>query len=133
MAKDGKKIAAGAVIGAAAGLIAGVLFAPKSGKETRQDISDGAKKTVKVAEKKLRHVHDDLSRQVDKAEKVVIEAGAKVKSEAVEVLKTAKKSRDQAATVLAALRSGNSTDEDLDIAIKNAMSSVDSIKKYFKK
>lgn len=32
------KLAAGAVLGAIGGALAGVLFAPKSGKETREDI-----------------------------------------------------------------------------------------------
>lgn len=41
MANNGK-IAFGAIIGAAAGLIAGVLTAPKSGKETRADIKTKA-------------------------------------------------------------------------------------------
>ena len=133
MVKNGKKVAAGAIIGAVAGVVAGVLFAPKSGKETRKDISKGAKKAVKEAENKLHLVHAELSKQVDKAEKLVKDAGAKVKQEASEALKTAKKSRDQAASVLAAVRSGNSNDEDLDIAVKNAKNSLDSLKKYFKK
>jgi gas vesicle protein len=36
------KFALGAVIGAAAGIIAGLLTAPKSGKETRADIKEKA-------------------------------------------------------------------------------------------
>jgi len=36
------KIAIGAIIGAAAGIIAGMLTAPKSGKETRADLKDKA-------------------------------------------------------------------------------------------
>lgn len=37
------KFVAGALIGAAAGAIAGILFAPKAGKETRKDIANKAK------------------------------------------------------------------------------------------
>jgi gas vesicle protein len=36
------KFALGAMIGAAAGIVAGLLTAPKSGKETRSDIKDKA-------------------------------------------------------------------------------------------
>lgn len=36
------KFALGAIIGAAAGIVAGLLTAPKSGKETRADIKDKA-------------------------------------------------------------------------------------------
>ena len=41
MAKT-SKFAVGAILGAAAGLVAGILTAPKSGKETRQDLKNKA-------------------------------------------------------------------------------------------
>ncbi|MBR5418759.1 YtxH domain-containing protein [Candidatus Saccharibacteria bacterium] len=43
------KFILGAALGAIGGAIAGVLFAPKSGKETRKDIADGTKKVAKKA------------------------------------------------------------------------------------
>lgn len=133
MANNSGKIATGAAIGAVVGFVAGILLAPKSGKETREDIKNAANKAIKIAEEKLRHIHEDLSKLVEKAETQVKKAGAKIQNEAKEALDNAKKTRDQAANVLAAVRSGNSSDEDLDIAIKNAQSSLDSLKKYFKK
>ena len=42
-----KNLAIGAGIGTAVGVTAGILFAPKSGKETRQIIADRTGKTVK--------------------------------------------------------------------------------------
>lgn len=39
------KLALGAIIGAAVGVVAGVLTAPKSGRETRDDIRRKAEKT----------------------------------------------------------------------------------------
>ena len=41
-----KKVGTGLGVGAAIGSALGVLFAPKSGKETRQDIADTAKTSV---------------------------------------------------------------------------------------
>ena len=38
-----KKLVAGLAIGAAAGMVAGILTAPKSGKETRADLAKKAK------------------------------------------------------------------------------------------
>lgn len=38
----GKKLAIGAIVGAAVGVVAGILTAPKSGKETRDDIKEKA-------------------------------------------------------------------------------------------
>ena len=40
----GGKFILGALLGTVVGAIAGVLMAPKSGKETRHDIAEGAKK-----------------------------------------------------------------------------------------
>ncbi len=40
--EDTKKIGLGVIIGLAAGSIAGVLYAPKSGEETREDIANAA-------------------------------------------------------------------------------------------
>ena len=45
------KFILGAALGAIGGAIAGVLFAPKSGKETRKDIAEGTKKVAKKAKK----------------------------------------------------------------------------------
>jgi len=47
----GKKLALGAVIGAAAGLVAGILTAPKSGRETREDIKKKARELKGKARK----------------------------------------------------------------------------------
>ncbi|HSW92257.1 MAG TPA: YtxH domain-containing protein [Patescibacteria group bacterium] len=47
------KFALGAIIGAAAGLVAGVLTAPKAGKETRADIKAKAGELKADADKKL--------------------------------------------------------------------------------
>ncbi|MDU9049098.1 MAG: YtxH domain-containing protein [Candidatus Electrothrix sp. Rat3] len=45
--KRTKNIAIGVGIGSALGVAAGILFAPKSGKETRQIIADKTSETVK--------------------------------------------------------------------------------------
>ena len=48
--KDAKKLALGSVIG----VVAGVLLAPKSGKETRQDIVDKTKETSNTAKNSIK-------------------------------------------------------------------------------
>ena len=46
------KFALGALFGAAVGVVAGILTAPKSGKETREDVGKAVKKTgADIAEK----------------------------------------------------------------------------------
>lgn len=51
----GGKFALGAIIGAAAGVVAGILTAPKSGKETRADIKAKAEELKQDADKALKH------------------------------------------------------------------------------
>ncbi len=126
-----KKFALGAAIGAAAGFVTGILLAPKSGKETRADLKNGATKAVKVASKQLNTAHQELSKVVEKAETQLSKVKAEAKKDAEKALDAAKKTRDQVASVIAAVKSGNSTDEDLDMSVKNAQAAIDSLKKYF--
>lgn len=126
-----KKVAIGAAVGAAAGFVAGVLMAPKSGKETRDDLKKGAKAAVKNANKQLKNAHEELSKFVDKAETQAARMGSAAKREALDALEKGRKTRDQAATIIAAVKSGNSSDEDLDMAVKNAKNALESLKQYF--
>lgn len=64
-----RKVLAGIVLGAAAGLAAGILLAPKSGKETRQDFSeaisrlpDKLKEAGKLGSEKLKQVKLQLQK-----------------------------------------------------------------------
>lgn len=66
------KFALGAIVGIAAGLIAGVLTAPKSGKETRADIKSKAEelkteaaKRAEEAKAKSRTVATDVKGKVE--------------------------------------------------------------------
>jgi gas vesicle protein len=69
--------ALGALIGAAAGVAIGILFAPRSGKETRNMLGDKAKeytekskevleKSKEVAKEKIKATADSISKQMDK-------------------------------------------------------------------
>ena len=59
-----KAMATGALIAAGAGYLAGILTAPKSGKETRRDIS----KARSDSEKQLKKLHSDLNGLIKEAE-----------------------------------------------------------------
>ncbi len=69
------KLAIGALIGAAAGLVAGMLTAPKSGKETRADIKDKAAELKRKAEVRTDEVAHDVKAQAQelkhRGEKVI--------------------------------------------------------------
>jgi gas vesicle protein len=70
------KFILGAAIGAIAGAVAGILFAPKSGKETRKIIGDKAKdyvekgkemveKGTEATKEKIKEVADTVSKKMD--------------------------------------------------------------------
>jgi gas vesicle protein len=68
----GKKLAVGAIIGAAVGVVAGILTAPKSGKETRDDL----KTKAKAVKDKAETAKDEM---VERAEGMVDTIKAKAK------------------------------------------------------
>ena len=69
------KIALGALFGAAAGFITGVLTAPKSGKETREDIKEVAQRTK-----------DDAVVKAGEAKEVATEKAEELRAKAEEVV-----------------------------------------------
>jgi gas vesicle protein len=77
------KLAVGAVIGAAVGVALGVLTAPKSGKETRDDI----KRKAEEAKDRANATRDDL---IFKAEEVADDVRAKA-TEKIESVKSSLK------------------------------------------
>jgi gas vesicle protein len=65
--KKGTNIAFGAIIGAAVGVAAGILTAPKSGKETRDDIkqkADTVKSQVSKTGNDFIHKADEVTDEV---------------------------------------------------------------------
>ncbi len=79
------KLALGAIIGAAAGMVAGVLTAPKSGRETRDDIKQ---KALDVKEQAATR-KDDL---IFKAEELTDDVRVKA-IEAIDGVKASMKNR----------------------------------------
>ena len=65
------KFALGALVGAAAGVVAGVLTAPKSGKETRADIK-----------RKAGEIKEDATEVVDKAKTKATDVAGEVREKA---------------------------------------------------
>lgn len=71
------KVAAGLTLGAIFGAIAGVLFAPKAGKETRDDI----KKLAEDAKEKGEDLFEDAKREVAEKVENLKKAGKKINGE----------------------------------------------------
>src|SRR5579862_4647604 len=77
--KTVKNIAIGAAIAAVAGYVAGILTAPKSGKETRADIKNKADAAAAEAERRLKGMHTELTQLLDQAKSTSSKLSGKAK------------------------------------------------------
>jgi len=136
MAKDkdssGGKWVAGAAIAGIAGFVAGILTAPKSGKETRADIKTGAVKAKTEAEKKLKEIYSELSTLLDQAQEKGKELTGKAKKEFDEVYQKAVEAKDKVRTVISSIHEGDADDPDLKKALAESKAALTSLQKYMK-
>ncbi len=128
-----KKIAIGSAIAAFVGYLAGILTAPKSGRDTRQDVKDTAGKTAADAEKQLKKLHTELDKAIAQAKDQKSKFGTKAQQELNELVDKAKDSKEKVREVLSAVHEGEAEDKDLQRAVKEAGKSVEHLKKYLKK
>lgn len=129
----GKKVALGAAVGVVAGFLTGILTAPKSGKETREDIKNTANKVKIEAEKKLKELSVELNDLITKGQKLAKEQGAKAKAGLDVALEQAQVAQQKVKVVISALKNGETDEPELKKAIAEAKSARDELVKYFKK
>lgn len=129
----GRKVFIGSTIAAVAGFLAGILSAPKSGKETRQDIKSSANKGALEAEKDLKKLHDEIDKAIEQAKANKSKLSKTAQKELAELVDKAKDNKNKAGEVLDAVRAGEAEDRDLDRAVKSASRSLAHLKKYLKK
>ncbi len=84
-----RSLVIGAGIGTTIGIAVGILFAPRSGKETREIIAERTGETVKELEENAAAAKARISA-------VVTEKGARLREAGQKVIKTAKKSLEKA-------------------------------------
>ncbi len=108
-----RSVTMGALLAAGAGYLAGILTAPKSGKQTRKDIAKSASRAKTEGEKQLKKLHSELDEQIKKGEAKLRSAKTKANSEMKKALESAKKSQKKAKLLLSALHEGDAEDPDL--------------------
>jgi len=128
-----KRVAIGATIAAAAGYVAGLLTAPKSGKETRSDIKSAADRSLAEAEKELKRLHTELGKVIDEAKVRGDKLGSRAQNELTKLVEKAKDTKEKAREMLSALHEGDAEDQDLKRAIVNANRALDHLRDYLKK
>ena len=134
MAKsNGRKLALGSIIAGTVGYIAGVLTAPKSGKETRKDIKTSANAGWTEAEKELKKLHTELATKLEEAKALSLKVTGKAKAEVDSSLNMARDAKEKVREMLSAIHEGDVEDVDLQRAIKQANSALGHIKDFLKK
>lgn len=127
------KFALGAALTALAGFIAGILTAPKSGKETRKDIKDKAVETYATAEKELKKLHTELNDVIAEGTERVNLLRGKSEKTLDDALAKGKQAKEKAREILTGLHEGEVEDKDLKKAISEATKAIENLRNYLKK
>jgi gas vesicle protein len=134
MAKSsGSKWALGAAVAGLAGFVAGILTAPKSGKETRTDIKNAALKAKSEAEKDLKVLHSELNKRIGEVRTKGEELSGKAKTEFDVIVEKAKGTKEKVREILSSLHDGDADDPDLKKALKEAREALKALERFAKK
>jgi gas vesicle protein len=128
-----KKVAIGAALAGVAGYVAGILTAPKSGKETRTDIKNVSVQTKAEAEKQLKKLHTQLATILNDAKAEAEQLKGKARKDLDASIEKARVAREKAREILSALHEGDADDKDLKKAIQEAQVALTHLKSYLKK
>lgn len=128
----GKKMALSAAIAGVAGYLGGLLTAPKSGKETRKDIVEGAESLRDDAEDQLKKANEELKVLLKDAKTKTVALSAQAREEFNETVLRAKDAQHKAAATLKAVKNGQAEDPDLNKAVKQAKQAAKNLSRYFK-
>ncbi len=133
MAKDGKKFAVGAAVAALGGYVAGVLTAPKSGKETRKDIKEGATRAASEAERQLKNLHTQLGDLLTEAKTQADDFKGRTRHEYDSLVEKTQAAKEKARELLSNLHEDVAEDKDLQQAIKDADKAIEHLKSFLEK
>jgi gas vesicle protein len=131
--KRTKNVALGTLLAAGLGYAAGILTAPKSGKETRKDIQKAAIKAKVETEHKLKDLNSELNGLISKGEVRLIRLKTAAKKELASAIERAQTAKEKSRSLLTALHEGDSVDSDLDKAVKEAKAATDHLKNFLSK
>lgn len=126
--KATRRLVVGTVIAAAAGYVAGVLTAPKSGKETRKDIQNKAIKLRRQAESQLKKTHSELTELIARGKQRSKNLNATAKAQFAKALAAAQVAKDKAKDMLSAIHEGDADDEELKKVVRDVNKALEKIK-----
>jgi gas vesicle protein len=127
----GKQIAILGAITALGGYLAGLLTAPKSGKDLRGDIKTQAVKSYAAAEKELKKLHTELTDVIDEVNDRI--ASFRGNDSVHDALDKGRDARQKAREVLSTLHEGEANDRDLKKAIADATKAIEHLRDFLHK
>jgi len=133
MNKTAKRLAIGAVLAGIAGYVAGILTAPKSGKETRQDIKTAAERGMAEAEKQLKRLHTQMNDVIAQAKEKALTLRGSAEKDLQNAIDKAAVAKEKARDLLSALHEGGAEDKDLKKAIEDANKAISHLRSYLSK
>lgn len=123
----------GGLIGVAIGAVSGLLFAPKSGKDTRQDIKAAAVKANKEAEKRLKQLHIDLKHKTEDAKNQASTLKGKAKLEMIDLGKKADIVKEKISETMSAVRDFEAEEQEIEKTIAESEEMLAKLDKKTKK
>jgi gas vesicle protein len=128
----GRKVALGSAIAGLAGYLAGVLTAPKSGQQTRKDISQKAEDLKDDTEGQLNDLNDELKELIKSTKVKTVALSSTARAEFNEAVVRAKDAQNKTTQVLKAAKAGEADDPELNKAVKQAKQAIKNLGKYYK-
>lgn len=128
----GRKMAFGAALAGVTGYLAGILTAPKSGKKTREDISDRAAGIKDSASADLQILEVELKDLLDRSKSKTIALSSQAREEFNEAVIKARDAQNKAGYALKAIKLGEADDPQLNKAIKQAKQAKKNLGKFLK-
>ena len=125
-----RNVAVGTVLVAGLAYAAGILTAPKSGRETRKDIRRKTQQAKTEAERRLKQAHSELNELIDKANKFAQSSKSKLSEEWNAALRQAEKVRQKTRELLSAIHEGEAEDKDLQAALDEIKTAAKHLKQY---
>jgi gas vesicle protein len=127
------KVAIGTGVGLVLGVIAGILIAPKSGKEMRANLGKAGQTALKRTEKQLKSAHEELSKIIAKAQSTAKKVSGRSKENFSSLVEKAKVAKNNVAEIISAVRAGEATDKDLQKALTTAKQAKKHLQDFLKK
>lgn len=130
--KNKNKFLKGGLIGAVAGLVTGLLFAPKKGEQTRAEIKSLANKKATEAEKSLKKVLTQVDAKVDESKVKLKKARGTAKKEIADWLIKAEIAQKKLKETITAVREGEADKKTIKKAEQDAEKLISKIEEKLK-